>query len=141
MMLSQTTEYALRSMVVLAMTPDQLVSTVTVAKRAQIPPNYLAKVLQQLANNGLVKGRRGVGGGYRLARTPDQINLIEIVRAVTEFQPIESCPLATASTKRLCPLHSAIDAATRHVINSFAAVSLQTLLDDPAPGGPLCGSN
>lgn len=140
-MLSQTTEYALRSMVVLAMAPDQLVSTVTVAKRAQIPPNYLAKVLQQLANSGLVKGRRGVGGGYRLARNPSDIALIDIVRAVTEFKPIERCPMPHQSTQRLCPLHTAVDAATRHVIESFAAVSLQKLINDPNPGGPLCGTD
>ena len=67
-MFSQTTEYALRAMACLAMYPDDLVATPTLAEQTKVPANYLAKVLQQLAAAKLITGRRGVGGGYRLAR-------------------------------------------------------------------------
>lgn len=47
-----------------------------------LPEAYLAKHLQRLSGAGLVTARRGPGGGYALARAPDQITLLELVRAV-----------------------------------------------------------
>ncbi len=67
-MFSQTTEYALRVMAWLALSPDLLVPTLTLADKTKVPAHYLAKVLQQLASAELVTGRRGVRGGYKLAR-------------------------------------------------------------------------
>ena len=64
-MLSQTVEYALRAMVCLAQSPDQLTPTPALASKTKVPPNYLAKVLQVLAQAELIEGRRGVGGGSR----------------------------------------------------------------------------
>lgn len=85
-MFSQTTEYALRATTWLALTPGHLVSTGELAERTKVPAHYLAKVLQQLATAGLVTGRRGVGGGYKLARGPEEIKLIEIVRCVSPLR-------------------------------------------------------
>jgi len=140
-MFSQTTEYALRAMAALAQTPDQLVATVTVAERTHVPAYYLAKVLQQLAAAGLLAGRRGVGGGYRLARPPAEITLIEIVRAVCEFKRMGKCPIHCPEANKLCALHKVVDHATGHVITLLESVSLQTLLDDEsAASRPLCGA-
>jgi Rrf2 family nitric oxide-sensitive transcriptional repressor len=85
-MFSQTTEYALRATTWLAITPGQLVSTGELAERTRVPMHYLAKVLQQLAAGGLVTGRRGVGGGYKLARPPEDVRLIEVVRCVSPLR-------------------------------------------------------
>ena len=139
-MLSQTTEYALRAMAVLATHPDQLVSTVAVAQRAHIPANYLAKVLQQLTAQGLLKGRRGVGGGYKLAKDASSITLLDIIRAIGEFEPIDHCPLPTPGRDQLCALHKVIDAATRQAIRIFDDTTLQSLVDDTSSKiRPLCG--
>ena len=48
-----------------------------------MPVNYLAKVLQVLAGANLIIGRRGVGGGYRLARRPEEITMLEVINADT----------------------------------------------------------
>lgn len=85
-MFSQTTEYALRATTWLALTPGRLVSTGELADHTGVPMHYLAKVLQQLASGGLVTGRRGVGGGYKLAREPNQIRLIDVVRCVSPLR-------------------------------------------------------
>ena len=81
-MFTQTTEYALRAMAALALFPGTLVATSSVAERTKVPSNYLAKVLQQLAAAGLIEGRRGVGGGYKLAKPASQINMLDIIRSV-----------------------------------------------------------
>lgn len=136
-MFSQTAEYALRAMACLAQTPDRLVSTPDLAKQTQVPANYLAKVLQQIAGAGLVTGRRGVGGGYKLARPASQIKLLEVLNSVSSVKRIETCPMGLHGTN-LCALHRISDRAIKAVMDIFDDTTLQDLLNDPSGPRPLC---
>lgn len=79
-MLSATTEYALRAMTCLARQPRVgIVLGRDLSREADVPSAYLTKVLLVLRNAGFVETVRGTGGGYRLAKSPEQIHLIEIV--------------------------------------------------------------
>lgn len=79
-MLSVTTEYALRAMTYLARQPQVgIVLGRDLSREADVPSAYLTKVLLVLRNAGFVETVRGTGGGYRLAKSPEQIFLIEIV--------------------------------------------------------------
>ncbi|MFO0830388.1 MAG: Rrf2 family transcriptional regulator [Phycisphaerales bacterium] len=139
-MFSQTTEYALRAMSCLALAPEELVPTTTLAEMTHVPPNYLAKVLQQLAAAKLITGRRGVGGGYRLARPSDQINLLDVIQSVGRLERIKSCPLGLSNHgTNLCPLHRQLDAAAGAMIKMFDGVTLKQVIDTPgAVNKPLC---
>jgi Rrf2 family transcriptional regulator, nitric oxide-sensitive transcriptional repressor len=139
-MFSQTTEYALRAMSCLALAPDQLVPTNTLAAMTKVPSNYLAKVLQQLATAKLITGRRGVGGGYRLARPAGQINLLDIVNTVGTLQRITSCPLGLPNHgTNLCALHRTMDNAAANIIKMLDGVTLQNLIEAPGVANkPLC---
>ena len=53
-----------------------------VGRRQAIPARYLEQIFQKLRRAGLVTSKRGPGGGYQLARTPESIALSEVVRAV-----------------------------------------------------------
>ncbi len=141
-MFSQTTEYALRAMACLSLKPNTLVSAVALADQTKVPSNYLAKVLQTLAQAGLIDGRRGVGGGYKLARAATEINLLDVINAVSEVRRITTCPLGLANHgSNLCPLHKRADAAAAAVIEIYRKATLQSLLDDPASSKPLCDEN
>lgn len=136
-MFSQTAEYALRAMSWLALTPGDLVPTPALAERTKVPPNYLSKVLQQLAASGLIIGRRGVGGGYRLARAGSDITLIEVVNAVDKIERITTCPLGLSDHgSNLCPLHRISDRAAQAVIEILDGTTLQDLIDEA--NKPLC---
>ncbi len=138
-MLSQTSEYALRAMVWLAYTGDELLPTPTLAKHTKVPLNYLAKVLQLLSKADLVVGRRGVGGGYKLARNPSKITMLDVIDAISPVTPIDSCPLGIKSHgTHLCPLHRRVDSAARIVIQEFGAVTLADVLNEPDSSHPLC---
>jgi len=52
------------------------------SKVEDVPANYLAQILGELKNAKLVVSRRGIQGGFLLARAPDQISLFDIVQAV-----------------------------------------------------------
>ncbi|MEL7472972.1 MAG: Rrf2 family transcriptional regulator [Planctomycetota bacterium] len=138
-MLSQTAEYALRAMAILAYSPDELVPTPKLAEETKVPSNYLAKVLQLLAGDGLIIGRRGVGGGYRLARPAGEISMLKVVNAVESVERICSCPLELPNhTGALCPLHHKLDEAIAAVQKVFGDTSLQDLISDPESPRPLC---
>ena len=79
-MLSTTSEYALRALTHLARLPrGGAILGRELAEEAEIPANYLSKILVALRNAGLVATARGSGGGYWLLRPPDAIHLIEVV--------------------------------------------------------------
>lgn len=138
-MLSQTSEYAMRAMSCLAINPEESRTAAGLARATSVPPDYLAKVLQQLATAGLITGRRGVGGGYQLAKAPDQIRLIDVVSAVAEVKRIETCPLGLPMHgTNLCPLHRTTDAAIKAVIDVYANKTLADMLNNPGANTPLC---
>lgn len=138
-MFSQTTEYALRAMAWLALTPDVLVPTTTLAEKTKVPPHYLAKVLQQLAAADLITGRRGVRGGYKLARAASDITLLNVVQAVAEVKRITTCPLGLKNHgPNLCPLHRRIDAAAKAIIDLYSGITLRDLIAEPSASKPLC---
>lgn len=134
-MLSQTTEYALRAMTCLAQSSDQLMPTPVLADLADVPPNYLAKVLQQLASADLIVGRRGVGGGYRLARPAAEIRMIDIVNAVgsvRRFQEPETEKASKAGVT-LAGLYRRLDNAAQRVIDIYEQSTLREIALDQAP--------
>lgn len=76
-------DYACRALLSLALHPEGTPTSVRdIAERTGLPQPYLEQILLALKGAGLVKSKRGVGGGYVLARSPDDILLSEIVSAV-----------------------------------------------------------
>jgi Rrf2 family cysteine metabolism transcriptional repressor len=73
-------EYALQAIFDLAMQPQgEPVKIADIARRQKIPQKFLELILAGLKQGGFVESRRGAEGGYRLARTPDQITVGEVL--------------------------------------------------------------
>lgn len=124
-MLSTTSEYALRIMVLLAQQTDSsFLKGEDIAKGTRVPSSYLAKILQSLNRAGLVLAQKGIGGGYALNRSPDQISLFNIINAVDPFTRINKCPLGIAEHETLCPLHRKLDDAYADFQKVFEDCSL-----------------
>jgi len=94
-----------------------------------ISTNHLSKVARLLVQNGFVKATRGRNGGLQLAKTPEEINLGEVVRkSEPHFDLVEcfdsrtnTCPIASA-----CALKNVLADAKR---NFMATLEKQTLAD------------
>ena len=79
-MLSTTSEYALRALAYLAaQPPGTALLGRDLAKAADVPANYLSKILLTLRNADLVDTTRGLTGGYRLHKRAEEIFLIDVV--------------------------------------------------------------
>jgi Rrf2 family iron-sulfur cluster assembly transcriptional regulator len=76
-------DYAARALLSLALHgSDEPTSVKEIAERTNLPQPYLEQILLAAKGAGLVRSKRGVGGGYVLARPADQITLAEILAAV-----------------------------------------------------------
>ena len=76
-------DYASRALLCLSLHPDETPMSVRdIAERTGLPQPYLEQILLALKGAGLVRSKRGVGGGYVLARPAEEIRLSEIVSAV-----------------------------------------------------------
>jgi Rrf2 family iron-sulfur cluster assembly transcriptional regulator len=76
-------DYASRALLSLALHGAETPTSVRdIAERTGLPQPYLEQILLALKGAGLVRSKRGVGGGYVLARSPEEISLAQIVSAV-----------------------------------------------------------
>lgn len=83
MKVSTRGDYAARALLSLAMHAEGAPTSVRdIAERTALPQPYLEQILLALKGAGLVRSKRGVGGGYVLARDPSEITLAQIVSAV-----------------------------------------------------------
>jgi len=99
-MLTQKARYALRAMLHLA-ARDGSATVSEIAEGEAIPRKFLELVMANLKSSGLVVGRRGPSGGYRLAKPADKISFADILRAIDG--PLALAPCASQTAYRPCP--------------------------------------
>lgn len=83
MKVSTRGDYATRALLSMVLHGDESPTSVKeIAERTGLPQPYLEQILLAVKGAGLVKSKRGVGGGYVLARQPEEITLADIIVAV-----------------------------------------------------------
>jgi Rrf2 family transcriptional regulator, nitric oxide-sensitive transcriptional repressor len=137
-MLSQTVEYSLRAVLLLASRHNQALTVKEIAEQTKVPAPYLSKTMKGLVRAGIVQSRRGLGGGFKLVTNPDQITIWDIVQAIDPIKRIRSCPLGIEGHDALCPLHRRIDEAIESIEKAFRSSSLADLLQEWPEVSPLC---
>ncbi len=85
----------------------RFISSQEVGRERRIPSALAAKLLSQMAGAGLATGITGPGGGYRLARSPVEISLAEIVNLFEREMEEFPCPFGKGwcGNGKPCPLH------------------------------------
>lgn len=137
-MISQTAEYALRAIVYLSMNPGKAFTSQQISLNTKVPAPYLSKVLQSLVRGRLVQSQRGLGGGFVLAKTAEDISILEVLNAVDPIQRIRTCPLGLkAHGINLCALHKRLDDATAVIERTFADTTIADILARPTLSIPL----
>jgi Rrf2 family protein len=103
-MLTKTGLHAVRAVAVLARLPDgAYAGAAAVAKEIGAPENYLGKLLQTLAHEGLLQSQKGLGGGFRLARPPRRINLLDVVEPIERLSRWEGCIIGRPECSEINP--------------------------------------
>ena len=130
MRLSNLTDYAIVMLSAAARAEKGSVSAAMLAEETGVPLPTAQKLMGRLAAAGLLKSSRGIGGGFRLARSPCDISIADIVEAVEG--PIamtacveegrHDCGLETAC--KVKPHWSAVNTAVRGALGGVTLASL-----------------
>ncbi|HTL57830.1 MAG TPA: Rrf2 family transcriptional regulator [Candidatus Limnocylindrales bacterium] len=136
MKLSVRGEYALRALLVLGLRYDQEVVPIKVISEEQnIPKRFLEQILNDLKSAGIVQSRRGVAGGYRLARRPEEITLAAVVRHIEGALAPVSCVSQRFYEKCSCPdegrcaIRSVMKEIRQAVVNVAERVTIAELCE------------
>ncbi|MDF1501380.1 Rrf2 family transcriptional regulator [Roseisolibacter sp. H3M3-2] len=135
-MLSQTSDHALRALLVLARRHGAgPVRTEEIADATGAPRNYLSKTLHALVKAGLVASARGPLGGFALAVAPDALTLARVIDCFDEPRPQTRCLLGTrpCDPARPCAAHHRWTAILEARRAPLATTTLADLLADATP--------
>jgi Rrf2 family transcriptional regulator, iron-sulfur cluster assembly transcription factor len=128
MKLSTKGRYAVMALADIAVhSAGQPVALATITERQNISQDYLEQLFLKLRKAGLVESARGPGGGYRLARDPEEIRISEIVVAVDEPLQVTRCigdAIEGCTHGEKCLTHDLWSALGRQIYGFLAAVTL-----------------
>src|SRR5438132_12005149 len=133
MKLSVRGEYALRALLVLGLNYDHSVVRIqTISEQQKIPKRFLEQILNDLKSAGVVESKRGVAGGYRLARSPEDIPLATVIRHIEGALAPISCVSERFYEKCSCPdeARCAIRSVMKEVRDAVVKIAERTTVAD-----------
>lgn len=142
MQLGKGVEWTTHICTIIALLPEgRGLSVDALSEFFEVPSAYLAKQMQLLRRAGIAESLRGKGGGYRLARDPGNINLLDIVVAIegpmpafrcTEIRQNGPCGLKRKDCKRPCEIAAAFAEAERVYREALASRTLASIMQEAA---------
>lgn len=144
MQLPEGVEWSIHCCWLLALLPDRTaLSARRLAEFYGLPDAYLSKLLKSLVRAGLLTASSGPRGGFRLARPPAELTMLDIVAAVEGTAPAFRCmeirqrgpaPLPRAECRRPCGIASVMHEAERAWRDSLAGTTVADLVSDAGNG-------
>ena len=134
MRLTDYTDYALRTLIYVAVHPDELVTIQRIADAFGIPKNHLIKIVQQLGQDGFLHTGWGWAGDITFVHPAIEINLVDVVRPTEpDFRMVECfkgednhCIIT-----RVCGLRGVLRAALQAYFEVLDSYTLQDIVDKP----------
>ena len=126
MMISTRGRYALRVLVYLAEQDSSRYITLNeIAEQQEISEKYLESIVKTLVKTGYLKGLRGKGGGYRLNRRAEDVNVLDVLQVMEETMAPVACletdnkPCSRAADCRTLPLWKGLYEVITNYLRSF----------------------
>jgi len=107
--ISKTGIYAILALAFLSkLKTDEFAGATQIATEVGAPPNYLGKLLKQLAEEGLVISQKGFGGGFKLAKPANKITVYDVLEPIEKVSKWNGCFLGRSrcSEKSPCNVHN-----------------------------------
>lgn len=134
MQLNITTDYAIRTVLYLAIHNNKVVSSNEIAEKMAIPRNYLLKITKRLLEAGIISRYKGVYGGFSLNKAPEDITLFEIVETIEGITKINRCLEEDKYCSRFatenCPVRNVYCSLQRTVEKKMSDVTIKSLMDN-----------
>ena len=105
--LPKTIQDAIQTMIFLTLNAKSKTSVNIISKKCNISKTYLAKIVQQLSNNNLIKTTTGRYGGIELAKDPKEIKITDIAISIRKNNDKDMCIIGIdeCNDKVHCPIH------------------------------------
>ena len=135
MRLSVYSDYSFRVLMQAALRCPERVTVDEVAETFRISRHHLVKVVHDLGRSGYLQTRRGTGGGFTLARPPEQVRLGDIVRLGEESETVIACLDRLEQPCRFaggCRLKGVLDEAAAAFFKVLDGYTLADLVNQPA---------
>lgn len=136
MKLSTKGRYGLRAVIDLALASesDRAVSITSIARRQSLSKSYLEQLVRSLRKAGLVASTRGAQGGYRLAKSPAEISVGDILRALEgDLDPVDCAALRASgqcTAQEVCVTKYVWERISDSINAAVDGITLQQLLDE-----------
>lgn len=137
MRITRKSDYGLRAMVELAQRRGRLpVPIAEIASAQSIPDPFTEKIMQVLKRAELIVATQGRGGGYALARPPEEVSVKEIIEALEGPVALVSCldPTLRCMIEEGCPTSGFWTLINERFERVLGATTLADLLDEEVPG-------
>ncbi len=129
MQLTKQTDFAFRVLIYLASKPAQDLSQIhLIATRFDISRSHVMKIVQKLANSGLIESVRGQGGGLKLAKPSNQINLREVVELMEVTLSPVNCHEPVCLIENACVLKNYLYQAQESYLAHLAQFYLSDIV-------------
>ncbi|MBD3234843.1 MAG: Rrf2 family transcriptional regulator [candidate division Zixibacteria bacterium] len=131
-MISKTGIHSILALILMAELPQgEYAGAVQIADQVGAPRNYLGKLLKRLAQEGLVESQKGFGGGFRLARPPEQITLYDIIEPLEHVSKWNGCFLGRTkcSENDPCPVHNHWSKIRNDYLRFLKSTKIAELMD------------
>lgn len=130
-MFSKSCQYAIRAAIIICKNSREGRKTNVgeIAKKAGVPEQYIAKLLQILSRNNLVLSVKGPGGGFYLDPKGPKIKLVDLVMAIDGKETFTSCGLGLEKCSEVepCPLHESFKTIRNKFHQMLETTTLQSL--------------
>ena len=134
MIFSRSTQYAIQALVRIVEEDEREYLTAgKLSEDLDIPNEFLSKLFQRLTKNGFLESRKGPGGGFKLAREPETIDLYEIVEMFEGPSPLSECVFdgeKCSAKKQPCPLHEEWSKIREQIIDFTKRNNLSELAEN-----------
>lgn len=129
MKLSKTSEYALRILIYMAKEPSSLYSAKKLIEELKISDKYLRRLMTDLSKAGFIESIQGRDGGYKFAKSIDDIYLFDIVDAIEGMDELNECVLGfeTCSCENPCAMHDSWLNVRNELSNMFHTTKLSDM--------------
>jgi Rrf2 family protein len=131
-LITRDTDYALRAVCFIAKQKGRIVPVSQLVKELKVPQPFLRKLLQILSKKGFLCSQKGMGGGFRLSRTAEEISLLDLLAAFQGPLQLNECVLKKRRCPQIekCPLKKKISSLEKYVIRQLSPVTVGSLIKE-----------
>jgi Rrf2 family nitric oxide-sensitive transcriptional repressor len=127
---SKKTDYALHALIIMARNKNLEYSASELAAVENVSASYLAKVMQILSNNNIVRSSEGKTGGYKLNKKAEDISVAEIVEILEEKENVFDCvdEVHGCTIRDRCKIHAVFKEAYQEMLKKLMKTSIADIM-------------